>query len=393
MAEELKNPEQQVTETVENVQSKSPFSDESWVEAPIQNKIEENKKEEKEEPIEDKNTQDDDTEIVDVDSYFEREFGYKSASEAKTELERLKKLSEEAKTPAEIKFANEESERIFNSLKEGKEEDIYFYLDNKRKIDNAEKADVTKIDQAENIIKLGLKFKYKDLEQSEIEDIFKETYSKPSKPVLTDDETQEEYDYELNDWKEKCESIDKRIVRDAKIAKPELVKFKSEIKLPDIPKVEPVPEQPSQELLDQQQRNRENYLNSLKSGFKNFEGFSTRVKDELVDIPISFKIPEEDRNALVKSSENFDLTAYFESRWLDEKGNWKINQFLSDRYVLDNLEKILQGTANQAASERLKFKTKTDSNIQLNTNGNQKTFVPDGEKSDYNKMAETIWSA
>jgi hypothetical protein len=62
-----------------------------------------------------------------------REFNWESADAAKAEIEELRKLRETASSQSEIEFANEQSAKFFKLLQEGKEDDLYSFLENKRK--------------------------------------------------------------------------------------------------------------------------------------------------------------------------------------------------------------------------------------------------------------------
>lgn len=337
-------------------------------------------------------------EILEPNVWLKREFGWENIENAKTEIEALRKLKDQASTPQEIKFANEQSEKFFNSLKEGKEDDVYEYLANKKQLERAEKLDVTNAANAAEFLKLNFQYKYKgqDLTSEEINDLFHEQYAKPSKPEQGAEQEDEEYKAEVSKWKQQCEAVDKRIIRDAKISKPELAKYKSDLVIPDLPKKEVVANQPSQEDLAAEelrlQKVRDNFLNKLDSDFSKVEGFSTKVKDEEVELPIVFNLTPEEQLATKKELSDFNIDDYIDKRWFGADGSPNIDQMMKDKYVLENLPKILDGVANKAATARLLEYRKQTSNVRVNGGGEQQTFNPSGNQQNVNPFSQNAWS-
>jgi hypothetical protein len=337
-------------------------------------------------------------EILEPNVWLKREFGFENIENAKTEIEALRKLKEQAATPQEIKFANEQSEKFFNSLKEGKEDDVYEYLSNKKKLERAEKLDVTNAVNAAELLKLNFQYKYKDqgLTGEEINDLFHEQYAKPPKPEQGVDQEDEDYKAEVSKWKQQCEVVDKRVIRDAKIQKPELVKYKADLAIPDLPKKEVVANQPSQEDLAAEEAKlkavRDGFLNKLESDFSKVEGFSTKVKDEEVELPIVFNLSPEEQLATKQELSDFNINDYIEKRWFDANGNPNVNQMMKDKYVLENLPKLLDGVANKAATARLLEYRKQTSNVRVNGGGEQQTFNPSGNQQNVNPFSQNAWS-
>jgi hypothetical protein len=274
----------EVVETKEEVVTPNPFDDSTWNTSSIVD-VKEEIKEEKptaEVKVEEVKKEEVKEEILEPSEWLKREFGWETPESAKVELEELRKLKAEAKTPEEIKFANEESKRLFESLKEGKEDDIYEVLTLKRQFARAEKLDVSDPKQAAQLLHLNYQLKHKNLEPYEISDLFEENYLKPDKPKQTLEQTDDEYQEIIQKWQARCDAIDRKIVRDAKIAQPELVKLKSEIVLPDIPKkqeevVEKVKE-PTQEELQAAQRFKENFLKEANKSVTEFNVFTAQLK-------------------------------------------------------------------------------------------------------------------
>ena len=368
MPEENEIIEQTQVETPK-VELKNPFDDTSWQDSPIktQPNITDVENETSKEQVSNE-------EIVDEDYFFTKEFGVKK-DDLKKEWDELKQLK--GKQPEPLKFANEESEKYFTSIKEGKEDEIYNYLSEKKRFEKLEKANLSKPHEAEEVYKMSLKYKNKELEPDEIDFLFNKRFAIPPKPTQTDDMLDGEYEQAIASWEKQVKLVEKELTIEAKLLKPELAKYKSELVLPDIPKQAPQSEQPSQESLAAAKAAREQFLSQLESDYKKFDGFTAKVKDESVEIPVSFNVPEEDRVAVKKLMENFDQNEFFSTLWMNKDGTVNVNKMQADLYLLSNREKVFQGLVNNAASQRLIQDRKTKSNIKLDTGSNNTTFKPE----------------
>ena len=153
-------PQENVQESVqENVQAFNPFSDSAWSETPdFANNV-------TQQPEEQTTTTSPDTqeeyeeEVVDADEWLKTQFGWENADAAKAEIEELRKLREGSSSKAEVEFANEQSAKFFKLLQEGKEDDLYSFLENKKKFDRL--SSITDLDtrSAAEIIKLNMQQK------------------------------------------------------------------------------------------------------------------------------------------------------------------------------------------------------------------------------------------
>lgn len=155
------------------------------------------------------------------------------------------------------------------------------------------------------------------------------------------------------------------MIIEAKVLRPELAKLKSELKLPDIYGEEQQYAK-YQEEFENLQVARTNYEKALDSQFNSFNGFSVSVKDEDVEIPISFNVAEDERLAIKQELSDFDSDSYFGDRWFTEEGTPKVQQMMADKYILENFNKILQKVANEAASQRMLAHLKKTGNININ---------------------------
>lgn len=406
MSETQNNTQEQVQESVqnpvqENAQSNvqfNPFSDNAWSDNPLQQQ--ESATQAEQTPASSPNTQEEyEEEIVDADEWLKGQFGWESAEAAKTEIEELRKLRENANTKTDIEFANEQSAKFFKLLQEGKEDDLYSFLDQKKKIDRLSSSDLNQATASE-IIKLNMQQKYKDLTPSEIEYKFNKQFGVPSKPFQKDIESDEEYQERLQSWESQVKDIETEMFIEAKLARPELEKYKSELILPDI-QFEGAKQdyEPTQEELEAQSVLINSFKQNAQSALKSFDGFSVSVKDEEVEIPLSYAVSDEERSAVATQLErfadaNFDANVLLAERWLkpDANGGYEINtqQVVKDLALLNSEGRVNQKFVNDAAAKRLAEHIKKTSNVTVTSRTAQSTFNPD-QRSDRDKQIEFIW--
>lgn len=389
-------------ETVTAPQPTNPFDDSSWVSSSTeaQNQVEE--------PAQSQETdtnlsstkvseesQQDDVEFVDADEYLKSNLGYSNWDEAKNDIEQLKKLKEQ---PSSFDFQNEQSKKIFEAIKNGNENEIYEYLNNKKQIDRIEKLDIGNPENASELIKLNLRLKHQELDDSEIVDLFKENYEKPLKPEQSLSEDDDEYNERLNNWKSKCDFIDRKIVRDAKIMRTEFTQLASQkIVLPDIPQMgNETKVELTQEDLTRQQAFRDSFVSSAKSAINDLNEFSVSVNDGEVNLTVGYGFSQEEKSLIDNQINNFvengyDANALFAERWLNDNGTINSKQMVKDLSLLYNEGKISQKLVQEAANKRLEGYLREKKNINVNTQDSRQSFDPSPTKTEAQGLQDWAW--
>ena len=304
----------------------------------------------------------------DSNQFLKERFGFESVEQAEEEFKRFREPKEE------FKFQDDMSKTLFDAIKEGKTDDIYEILNQQKKLDKLISNELTP-DLAVDIIKTNIQNKYKDLTSDEVDLLFYDQYFVPSKPEQAYDDSDEDYATKVKTWQSQVDYLDKKMMIEAKVIRPELTKLKSELKLPDI-YGEAQQEAESREEVEKMQQARSIYERTLDSDFQSFSGFTVSVKDEDVEIPISFNVAEEERLAMKNTLADFDSDSYFGERWFAEDGKPKVQQMMADKYLLENYNKILQKVANEAASQRMLAHLKKTGNININQPTPQGTPTP-----------------
>jgi len=182
----------------------------------------------------------------------------------------------------------------------------------------------------------------------------------------------------------------KELMIEAKLAKPEIDKYRPSLVLPDINR-QVQDNSPSKEELAIAENLRNSYLQTLEGDYKNFNGFNVTAKNSEAEFPVSFTPSDDEKVALKNALSNFDQEAYFTSRWIrNDKPD--IQQIMKDIYLLENSEKAFQKIANETAAKMQEHLIKSTSNIKIKPE-NQSTFTPENSKSEMDKMASLFFSS
>ena len=326
------------------------------------------------------------TQLFDSNQFVKERFGYDSVEQAEQEFKKLKEQPS-------FEFKDDVSKTLFDAIKEGKADDVYEILNQQKRLEKLITSDLTP-DLAAEIVKTNIKNKYKDLTSEDVDLLFYDQYFVPLKPEQGYNESDEDYAGKVKTWQSQVDYADRKLMIEAKVIRPELEKLKSEIKLPDIYN-EAGREAESQEEFEIMQQARSIYEKTLDSDFQSFSGFNVSVKDEDVEIPISFNVAEDERLAMKNDLTDFDSDSYFEGRWFTKDGKPNVQQIMADKYLLENREKIFSKIANEAASQRLLAHLKKNGNININQSPTPQGAKPDlnGTEAERLRMAEWAFSS
>ena len=326
------------------------------------------------------------TQSFDSNQFIKERFGYDSVEEAEQEFKKLKEQPS-------FEFKDDLSRTLFDAIKEGKADDVYEILNQQKKLERLTTGDLN-IDLASEIVKTNIKNKHKGLSDDDVDLLYYDQFYVPLKPEQGFDEADEDYAVKVKQWESQADYIQRKLMIEAKVIRPTLENLKSEIKLPDIYN-EAGKEAEFQEEFEIMQQARSIYEKTLDSDFQSFSGFNVSVKDEDVEIPISFNVAEDERLAMKNDLTDFDSDSYFEGRWFTKDGKPNVQQIMADKYLLENREKIFSKIANEAASQRLLAHLKKNGNININQSPTPQGAKPDlnGTEAERLRMAEWAFSS
>lgn len=333
---------------------------------------------------ENKNPNEGEYDIFDENDFIKQEFGWDSKEVAKAELEQLRKLKE-TNQQSEIQFANDYSKQLFEYLKEGKEDDVYSFLDTKNKLKKV--PDMNAVDA----LKLQLQLKNKHYSDADINDIIEDRYTLPEKPLQDDNEDDDVYEKRVSKWQSSVDKMNRRIERDALEAKQELAKMNQELVLPDIKKENEKAVDPAQqeEFERQKEAARLGFYSKLDNDYKNFSGYDLKYKDEEVEIPVSFNFSEEEKVSLKEELKNFQVEDFLSERWFPN-GEPNVNQMMQDITLLKNGKNVMQKMVNEVGAKMKEHYIKIKSNISVN--GNSNPPKPTGTENNLSTQIDFLWS-
>ena len=298
--------------------------------------------------------------------------------EAKVEpiVEKPEKPIAEVKAPVEaiqsiqepLKFANEESEKIYNLFLAGEADKALDIYAEQKKLKNADKLPPA------DVIKLNLQYQNKDFTTDEVNDLFLDTYAMPEKPEQGLSEIDEEFEERNKKYNKEVERIENRIKRDAKPATAELLKLHKEIVLPDIQPQQPELIEPTQEELDAQKKNAELFLQSIDTSLDKFNGYKATFKDEEVELPIAYNLTKEEKSEIqpLIALSNTDAVGFLTKLgWLDEKGAINTLKLAEDLPFILHKESVIQKLVTETGNQRRAASIKAAKNIDYS--GNQRS--------------------
>jgi hypothetical protein len=323
------------------------------------------------------------SQLFDSNQFIKERFGYDSVEQAEQEFKKLKEQPS-------FEFKDDLSRTLFDAIKEGKADDVYEILNQQKKLERLTTGDLN-IDLASEIVKTNIKNKHKGLSDDDVDLLYYDQFYVPLKPEQGFDEADDDYAVKVKQWESQADYIQRKLMIEAKVIRPTLENLKSEIKLPDIYN-EAGREAEFQEEFEIMQQARSIYEKTLDSDFQSFSGFNVSVKDEDVEIPISFNVAEDERLAMKNDLTDFDSDSYFEGRWFTKDGKPNVQQIMADKYLLENREKIFSKIANEAASQRLLAHLKKNGNININQSPTPQGAKPDLNSTEAERLRMAEWA-
>jgi hypothetical protein len=256
-------------------------------------------------------------------------------------------------------FVNEDSENVYNLLVEGKVDDVLSILNEQKVLKEVDKL------TPNEIIKLNLQYQNKDFTKDEINDLFDEQYEFPEPIEQELSETDEEFEKRTEKYNKEVKRIESKIARDSKPAIAELQNKIKDIVLPTT-KVEPIAIVPSQEDLDVIQKANEKFLTDVNAGLQSFNGYTATFKDEEVEIPVAYKLTEDEKQEILPILElaNSNAGEFFKKcGWMDANGNLVPTKIAEDLPLILDKNKIFQQISSETGNKRREASIKAIKNI------------------------------
>ena len=321
--------------------------------------------------------------IEDGKTFLKEKLGYEDWDSAKKEIEELKN---KPTATAELKYEN---------LDHAKIKELYTTIDKKEKLGKLIEGEITK-DIAPSIIKTAMIEKYKGLSNDMVERKFNKLFSIPEQPKEDDFADTDEFDTAKNQWKEKVADIEMEMMIEANLARPELEKLYSEIKLPEISQPQSANKELTAEEVAAIQKDAEAFMVQAESTLNSFEGFNVSYKDKDVDIQTNYSLSAEEKSAVLGkmkllAEQNYNANAVFAQRWVNDNDTFNFTQIAKDLAILETHDKSAQKFVSDAAVKAtLKFiKDKHNVDLKGQPSGGDLQLE---DKSTQQKSEDAIWN-
>jgi hypothetical protein len=325
---------------------------------------------------------------TDTNTFLKNKWGWDNEEAADTEIKSLREKAEK-----NFEFKNEDSKKVAEYIIEGKEDDLYAFLDNKKKVEKLSTANVEDINVAAQLVKFDLRNANKNLNEDEIDFLFNEKYATPEKPIQGEFEEDDDYNSKVKIWEKQVSNIEKRMIIEAKMAQPKLAQLKSELVLPNISK-ESSQVQPTQEDLTAAKEQQDSFIKFAESKAKDFTGFSVQVKDKDVNYTVSYAPSQEEKtlvtNKLKEFAESgFNANALLADRWVAEDGKTiKVEKMVKDLSRLYADDKATQKLVLDASNKRIEAYLKEKKQINVNGLSQNGQFNPSNNTTVLDEVRE-----
>jgi hypothetical protein len=292
--------------------------------------------------------------LIPIDTF--KEYGFESQDSIVEAIKEYKTLkSAPLPQPEPIKFENEESEKLFRAWQGGKKDEVYNYLAEQKKLEQYASADVDE-KTADDILKLDMQVKYKkadvNLSTEDINRLFNRQYNIPKEPIQSDLEDDTEFATRKTAWQEQVNDIVAQKILDAKIAKPNIIAAKANLKFPELNNT-------ADEGYIQYQENLklgEQIEAEDKEAYKLFAPKSIEVKTNYIDekngVKVDFRY-EPDTESFNQAKEMAsDVNLLFKS-FIGQDGKPDREAFLEFIYYGKNIQKVITEAIKQAKTETI----------------------------------------
>lgn len=278
----------------------------------------------------------------------------------------------------EFNFANEESKKVFDYLKEGKVNELVNYYQEQMKLGSLDSM------SADEVLKLKMKHENPELSNEEIEEEFNYKYGITEPDIDEDLDTPEEIAKEKKRFERERINMERLKKKDLKEAKDFLNGKKAEIVLPDI-KPSSTPQHSENDVDEAEVKQfRDKYLSTIPATVDDIVGFRNEYKDSELEFNTTFVLDEAEKQNLKKQLENFTLQDYFVPRYIDEQGNFDTESIAHDLYVLDNLDKIIDAHVSQAVNNAKSLFVKNLKNANYQESVSRR--MPDEQQASQDEM-------
>lgn len=284
------------------------------------------------------------TPAIDYDAILKEKTGGK--------LEKWEDLLARLDKPAEeIKFTNEKSRKIFEHLREGKQDEVFDFLQKEKLLSNVDKMEDT------DKVKLKLQLENPDWNIDDVEDEFNERYG----VKVNESEVPAEV------YAREKRKADRRLAVEVKASIDYINTLKGELDLPSLapaatPSADPRVSQFESQVNELNEINTK-FLASIDAQASQLGVIDLSVNDKDVQFTHTFEIPEADKPALIAAAK--DYWAEF-NRDYSKDGQWNTKELMEHIYIKRNLPSIIKSAVAKAMNEKQIATVRGIANVAVN---------------------------
>jgi len=312
--------------------------------------------------------------VLDASDFLKTNFGWESIEAAKAELERLRTTPQS--TAAEIAFANEESKKLHQLLKEGKTKEVRNYLEAQELMTGLD----TMADEQK--LKLYIKMQNPKFDSELIDDEYNSFYKLDEDNFIDDP---------MKLRKEKLR-MEQRKENDIQKANEYFSTYKQKIELPDILPQQSVVNSDYEDYKASTAKSLEDYNNITVPGINSLKETDIQLKASINDANNQMQfdvsvVPE--REDFEKARQNsLSVFDYLTKTCYDQSGKFLPDRLARMVLINDNFDKYAQSIARQAVNAERKrvIATETRGNGSIQRDFNT-TAVEQTELQKLEKMA------
>ena len=315
------------------------------------------------------------TPLVDYTAFLKENFGVESIDEAKSQWQSLQELKTKQASPEAQAFTPE-------AIREAAQ-----ILEKQDRWARLTEGEITK-ENAADIVKEHMKHRYSGLTTDQVNYKFNKQFGIPKAPVQLVTEDDDEFLIRKNEWNEQVANAEMELIIEANLAKPDLIKAKEELKLPNIQLQQSVVDEDYEAYKASSAAVSEKVNNILIPAIKALKesdvnlGIKVQDANNQLDFEVALTPTSEDFEKARQDSLSFD--SFINKVCYDANGNFLPQNVQKLILLYENYDKYAQSIARQAVNaERKRVVTKEAPHL-----ADTKDFNVNGEKSEFQKQME-----
>jgi hypothetical protein len=307
-----------------------------------------------------------------------KKFGFQSEDDFKQRLAEYEALKSKPETPAEVAYANEQSKKIAQYLKEGKLKEVKQYLDGQELLASIE----TMSDEQK--LKTHIKMSFPKFSQQMVDHEYNKRYA-----IKDADDYDDPIEYEMEKLK-----VEQRLEEDARKAVEAFSQYKEKIELPDIQTSQPAVDSEYEAYKAANAKALEDYQNAVVPAVNALKesdlGVNLKINDPNNQLSFDVAVSVEKADLEAAKAAALDYGEYMQKTFYTKDGQIDAARFAKAILRDMRFESYLQSAARQGAmAER---KRAIEKEIPDTFQQREALVVDDSNKPEWMKQMDAVLS-